>query len=158
MLCSLHLLSIFLFTIFIVKNITTAIRSKESAVDYRFFPEPDIPILNVTEEEVNEIKFNLPELPNEQLERIMKSYNLDFWDANILTEEPGALKFFETVVKDIDPLLTSKWVLNDLFGLLKNNNLKFSNSPINKGVIFYLSIFLSHTFININMAVIYVWQ
>ena len=81
------------------KGITISQRSKELAHDYRYFPEPDLPPLNFTERQFEKIKNKLPELPDEKYQRFIKKFNLGVYDAEILTREQAAAKYFEEAVK-----------------------------------------------------------
>jgi len=76
------------------KNITLTMREKESANDYRYFPEPDIPPVIITEEYINSIEKNLPPLPDELLERFITKMNLSKYDADILTQEKDVAMYF----------------------------------------------------------------
>lgn len=79
---------------------TYLMRSKESAMDYRYFPEPDLPPVTFSIEEIEEIKKTIPELPFEKYQRYQSEYGLSAQDALKLSEEPGLATFYETAVKD----------------------------------------------------------
>ncbi|MCL5073666.1 MAG: Asp-tRNA(Asn)/Glu-tRNA(Gln) amidotransferase subunit GatB [Actinobacteria bacterium] len=81
------------------KQITVSQRLKEEAMDYRYFPEPDIPPVLWTEFQISNIKSQMPELPQEKLERFKKEYNLSEYDAEILTREKETADFFEEAVR-----------------------------------------------------------
>jgi len=82
-----------------VKNETVSQRSKEEAHDYRYFPEPDIPPIEFTEDEITSLKSSIPELPDEKFKRFEQKYNLTSYDSEILTREKGLADYFEEVVK-----------------------------------------------------------
>lgn len=81
------------------KNITVSQRSKEEAHDYRYFPEPDIPPINFTENEINKLKNQVPELPIKRALRFVTEYNLTDYNSEILTREKALADFFEDVAK-----------------------------------------------------------
>lgn len=81
------------------KNITVSQRSKEEAHDYRYFPEPDIPPINLTKEQVEKIKEEIPELPRAIEKRFIKNYGLSGYSSEILTRTNSMADFFETSVK-----------------------------------------------------------
>jgi len=93
------------------KGITFSQRSKEEAQDYRFFPEPDIPPMEFTDEEIEEIRKTIPELPAERLGRFTKTLELKQDDAFILTRDPHLSKYFEDVLKSL-PKVTPQQIAN----------------------------------------------
>ncbi len=86
------------------KGITFSQRSKEEAQDYRYFPEPDIPPMVFTDEEIENIRKTLPELPATKLERFMTDYATKYEDAFILTRDVHVAKYFENVIKEFEKL------------------------------------------------------
>lgn len=98
---------------------TRRMRAKEGAVDYRFFPEPDLPPLHIAESHVEEIRATLPELPQATRKRLVDDYGLTAYDAAVMVGEAGAVAFFETVAQGREPKTVANWICNDLFGLLK---------------------------------------
>ena len=111
------------------KGITRSMRSKEESHDYRYFPDPDLPPLIISENRVNEIKKRLPELPDQKKERFINEYNLKNYDAEILVDDQYVSDFFEKLVKNRDSKLVVSWLTVELFSYLKkiNKNLKDSN-------------------------------
>ena len=97
---------------------TRSMRSKEDARDYRYFPDPDLMPLILTEEYIQNIKDNLPELPAQKQERYIKDFNLSSYDAEILTSEKETSLYFEEVIKDADPKMAANWISAELFGRL----------------------------------------
>ena len=81
------------------RGVTTSLRSKEEANDYRYFPEPDLPPLNVDPAWVSQIAELLPELPEQRRQRFVDEYRLPVYDATLLTESPGLADYFETTVR-----------------------------------------------------------
>ncbi|KAI8336671.1 Aspartyl/glutamyl-tRNA amidotransferase subunit B [Chlamydoabsidia padenii] len=111
-------------------NTTFKLRGKESAPDYRYMPEPDLPPLLLNQEYINQIKSNLPELPDQCRSRIMQSYNMTLTEANILMNEPGSLEFFEKVCHGRNTKVALNWTLHELFGQLAGDHLTFEENPI----------------------------
>jgi aspartyl-tRNA(Asn)/glutamyl-tRNA(Gln) amidotransferase subunit B len=110
---------------------TVGMRSKEEAHDYRYFPEPDLLPLRVSQHWRNEVTRKLPELPADRRERYVNEYGLRDYDAQVLTATRQTGDYFEAAVKvSGDGRATANWVIGDLMGLLKAANLDISLSPI----------------------------
>jgi aspartyl-tRNA(Asn)/glutamyl-tRNA(Gln) amidotransferase subunit B len=113
------------------KDITTPMRSKEVANDYRYFPEPDLLPIVIDDEYIAGIRAELPELPDAKKERFSKEYNLNNYDAGVLTATREMAEYFEEVAKGCgDPKLAANWVTGDLSALLNKNDLDISDSSI----------------------------
>lgn len=89
------------------KNATVSQRTKESAHDYRYFPEPDIPPMEFTKEYVSELKKKLPELPEKKAERFEREYKLSAKDIEVLISEKDLADYFEKVVSELEEKITS---------------------------------------------------
>lgn len=116
-----------------VKQQSRPMRDKEEANDYRYFPDPDLLPLIITESQINEVRKLLPELPQEKLQRFMSEYGLNNYDAKVLTSERPIADFYETVVKQInkkDPKLAANWVMGDFSASLNKASLEISESPV----------------------------
>ena len=97
------------------KSVTVSMRSKEFAHDYRYFPEPDLPPLNVQSAWTEEIRAGLPELPAARRRRFMEAYALSAYDADLLTQGRGLSDYFEEAVGVYNkPKVVANWVLNEL--------------------------------------------
>ncbi|MDP1724477.1 MAG: Asp-tRNA(Asn)/Glu-tRNA(Gln) amidotransferase subunit GatB [Alphaproteobacteria bacterium] len=92
---------------------TRTMRTKEDAHDYRYFPDPDLLPLRLTEDFVAQQKAKLPELPDQKKERFVKQYNLPSYDADFLTAERELANFYEETAKDVDGKLAANWVMGD---------------------------------------------
>jgi len=112
------------------KNETRSMRSKEDAHDYRYFPDPDLLPLEITDDFINNIKKDIPELPDEKKKRFIEKFNLSGYEANILVSDVETSKYFEEVIKNSDVKLTINWITGELFALLNEKNLEISKSPI----------------------------
>jgi aspartyl-tRNA(Asn)/glutamyl-tRNA(Gln) amidotransferase subunit B len=112
------------------KNETRSMRSKEDAHDYRYFPDPDLLPLEFTDEFINEMKKNIPELPDEKKKRFIEKFKLTPYEANILVSDIDTSKYFEAVIKNSDIKLSTNWITGELFALLNEKNLEISQSPI----------------------------
>ena len=113
------------------KDITTPMRSKEVANDYRYFPEPDLLPIVIDDEYIAGIRAELPELPDAKKERFSKEYSLSNYDAGVLTATREMAEYFEEVAKGCgDPKLAANWVTGDLSALLNKNDLDISDSSI----------------------------
>ena len=112
------------------KNKTRSMRSKEDAHDYRYFPDPDLLPLNLNKELIENIKKNLPELPDQKKERFINDYSLTAYEANVLVSEKEISDYFEEVVKTSDIKLAKNWIMGDLFASLNEKNISISQSPV----------------------------
>jgi aspartyl-tRNA(Asn)/glutamyl-tRNA(Gln) amidotransferase subunit B len=112
------------------KGETRPMRSKEEAHDYRYFPDPDLLPLELTQAEVDELKLDLPELPRPKMERFIRDYALTLYDAQILTNERDSADFFESVAKGRDAKTAANWVINELAGRLNKEGKTLSSSPV----------------------------
>lgn len=110
---------------------TVGMRSKEHAHDYRYFPEPDLVPLRISEHWLHEIKGKLPELPADRRERYVREYGLREYDAAVLTATRETGDYFEKAVKvNGDARATANWVIGDLMGLLKSAGRDLNDSPV----------------------------
>lgn len=112
-------------------QITRVMRSKEEAMDYRYFNEPDLLKLLITDEEIEEIKKDMPETRLAKVERFKNAYSIDEKDALILTEEMELSDYFEEVVKvSNNPKLSSNWILTEVLRVLKHQNIDIEKFAI----------------------------
>ncbi len=114
------------------KNETRSMRSKEEANDYRYFPDPDLLPLVITQETIDLVKSTLPELPQQKRDRFMQQYSLSAYDASILVSSREMAQFYEDVVKTSgnQPKLAANWLISELLGALNKANLELAESPI----------------------------
>tara|TARA_E500000331_G_scaffold356682_1_gene415773 strand:- start:417 stop:1877 length:1461 start_codon:yes stop_codon:yes gene_type:complete len=112
------------------KNETRSMRSKEDAHDYRYFPDPDLLPLDVSDEFIDKIKKEIPELPDEKKKRFIDKFKLTPYEATILVSDNETSKYFEEVIKNSDVKLATNWITGELFAVLNDRNLEISQSPI----------------------------
>ena len=116
------------------KNETRSMRSKEDAHDYRYFPDPDLLPLEVTDEFIDSIKSEIPELPDDKKKRFIDEFKISPYEATILVSDIEVAKYFEEVVakmgKNKDMKLAVNWITGELFAVLNDKNLEISQSPI----------------------------
>ena len=112
------------------KNETRSMRSKEDAHDYRYFPDPDLLPLEISDEFISQIKDEIPELPDEKKKRFIDKFNLSSYEANILVSDIDISKYFEEVIKNSDVKLATNWITGELFAVLNEKNLEISESPV----------------------------
>jgi aspartyl-tRNA(Asn)/glutamyl-tRNA(Gln) amidotransferase subunit B len=113
-----------------IKGKTRPMRTKEEAHDYRYFPDPDLLPLELTQEDVEALKANLPELPDEKRARFVHDYSLPTYEAARLTVERTTADFFEAVAAGRDPKIAANWVINELFGRLNKEGKDIGQSPV----------------------------
>jgi aspartyl-tRNA(Asn)/glutamyl-tRNA(Gln) amidotransferase subunit B len=112
-------------------GVTVGMRSKEHAHDYRYFPEPDLVPLRVSDHWLGEVKTRLPELPADRRDRFVNQYGLREYDAQVLSLTRATGDYFEIAAKASgDGRTTSNWVVGDLVGLLNAAGKGIENSPI----------------------------
>ena len=112
------------------KGETRSMRSKEEAHDYRYFPDPDLLPLSFSENIIEEIKSELPELPDDKKERFQKEYSLSPYDSNILVSEIEIADFFEAVTKGRDPKIAANWITGEFFAAMNKLGFNIVDSPI----------------------------
>ena len=117
-----------------VEERTVSMRSKEEAHDYRYFPDPDLPLLTVESEWIKTVQRSMPELPEARRQRFITDYALSEYDAGVLTSTRALADFFEEVTKlSSQPKTAANWIMGDLLRFLKDNNVDLkdlSNSPV----------------------------
>lgn len=119
------------------KGETRSMRSKEHAHDYRYFPDPDLPVLKLSPERIARIQQELPELPDEKKERFMAQWGLPAYDATILVSEQETALFYERVVHSCqakDPhhkaKLCANWLIGEVFAAMHKDDLSVTALPI----------------------------
>jgi aspartyl/glutamyl-tRNA(Asn/Gln) amidotransferase subunit B (EC 6.3.5.-) len=107
-------------------------RTKEEAHDYRYFPDPDLLPVVIKDEEIQQIKNSLPELPDQKYHRYIEKLGLPEYDAEVLTSDKALANYFEKVIEIFpqNPKLVANWILNELLGKLNEKGLEIENSPI----------------------------
>ncbi|MBR1420777.1 MAG: Asp-tRNA(Asn)/Glu-tRNA(Gln) amidotransferase subunit GatB [Selenomonadaceae bacterium] len=113
------------------RGITLSMRSKEEAHDYRYMPEPDLPPIVTTSEEIEAYRKSLPELPDAKKHRLIDKLGLSEYDAGILTSTRAMADYFDKVVElGADPKSTANWMMGDLAKNLNAEGLTIEKSPI----------------------------
>lgn len=111
-------------------GMTRAMRSKEDAHDYRYFPDPDLLPLSFTQDYVDGLKAELPELPDQIKHRMVSEYGLTAYDAAVLTEERETAAYYEQASANQDRKLVANWMSGELFGALNKAGMELSDCPI----------------------------
>ncbi|WP_291843697.1 Asp-tRNA(Asn)/Glu-tRNA(Gln) amidotransferase subunit GatB [Bradyrhizobium sp.] len=114
---------------------TRSMRSKEEAHDYRYFPDPDLLPLEFTQSYVDELRSQLPELPDQKKARFIGGFGLSPYDAGVLVAERESADFYEAVLAGLadkarDGKLAANWVINELFGRLNKEGRDIAASPV----------------------------
>jgi aspartyl-tRNA(Asn)/glutamyl-tRNA(Gln) amidotransferase subunit B len=112
------------------KGETRSMRNKEEAHDYRYFPDPDLLPLELTAQEIAELRVGLPELPDEKKRRFMGDYALSAYDADVLVAERAVADYFETIANGRDGKTAANWIINELTGRLNREAKDISASPV----------------------------
>ncbi len=109
---------------------TVSMRTKEEAHDYRYFPEPDLPLLVVTEDHVARVRAALPELPHLRRARFVEQYGLPPYDAGVLTQSRAVADYFEEVAARVPPKAASNWVMGEVLRRSKGDPAGVAASPV----------------------------
>jgi aspartyl-tRNA(Asn)/glutamyl-tRNA(Gln) amidotransferase subunit B len=118
-----------------IKGETRSMRSKEEAHDYRYFPDPDLLPLELTQSFVETLKADLPELPDQKKSRFIGEFGLTPYDASVLVSEHESAAFYEAVLEKLanrtrDGKIAANWVINELFGRLNKEGDGIAASPV----------------------------
>lgn len=109
---------------------TATMRSKEDAMDYRYFPDPDLPPLLIDDNLIKQIQESLPELPETRKSRYINQFKINNEEASLLVSDNLFIEYFEKLIIKIEPKLAVTWLTVELFGRLKKSNIEFENNPI----------------------------
>ncbi len=109
---------------------TRAMRSKEDARDYRYFPDPDLLPLQLSEARIERLRKSLPELPDATRERLVREHGLPDYDASVLVAEPDAAGYFERAASGGSGKRVANWIVTNLFGALNEAGLPLAESPV----------------------------
>jgi len=114
------------------KSETRSMRGKEEAHDYRYFPEPDLPPLRLSKQEVESIRAGMPELPGQMRRRLEAEFGLSSYDADVLSQTREMAAYFEALVAahPADPKRCANWLANELLGRLKEAGKDITDSPV----------------------------
>ena len=114
-----------------IKKNTYSMRSKEEAHDYRYFPDPDLPVVRISAEFVEQNRSQLPELPDAKKQRFMESFGLSTYDAEVLVADKQVAEYFEEVVAaKADPKLVCNWISGELMRIMNENKVDIRNVGI----------------------------
>ncbi|NBG95764.1 Asp-tRNA(Asn)/Glu-tRNA(Gln) amidotransferase subunit GatB [Pyruvatibacter mobilis] len=109
---------------------TRSMRSKEEAHDYRYFPDPDLLPLELTDEFIDSIRATLPEMPDQKKARFVEQFGLKPYDAGVLAGDKASSDFFEQVAEGRDARVAANWVTSELFGALNKLGKDIDESPV----------------------------
>ena len=113
------------------RNVTLSMRSKEEAHDYRYFPDPDLVPVVVSQDWIQEVRSSLPELPEAKRERFIKEYALPPYDANVLTSSKSLANYFEAALKKFaHPKALSNWIMSELLRELNRDDREIEECPV----------------------------
>ncbi|HHV08381.1 MAG TPA: Asp-tRNA(Asn)/Glu-tRNA(Gln) amidotransferase subunit GatB [Firmicutes bacterium] len=113
------------------RGITVGMRSKEEAQDYRYFPDPDLPPLAIDPTWVEDIRADLPELPDVRVARFIKEYGLPDYDAEVLTTSQRVADFYDDCVRlHADPKAVSNWIMSEVLRLLNAEGKELEETPL----------------------------
>ncbi len=114
-----------------LKNVTHAMRSKEAANDYRYFPEPDLQPLKVTKDQIESVKAEMPALPRELFLKYTKELGLSEYDAYILTDNKSIALYYEELIKHTNLFkLAANWMMGDIKSYLNSQGKEISEFPL----------------------------
>src|SRR5690606_16609786 len=115
-----------------VRNETRSMRTKEDAQDYRYFPDPDLLPLVISQKWIGEVEASLPELPGARQQRLEREYGVPAYQASLLTASREAADYYEALVKTsgVDPKICANWQTGELAAALNEHGLEIAASPI----------------------------
>lgn len=112
-------------------QVTRVMRSKEEAMDYRYFPEPDLPRLIISDELIEEVRKTMPESKVNKIERFMANYSIPEYDANVLCSDMELADYFEAVTKiSKNPKISSNWIMSEVLKVLKDKHISIEEFSI----------------------------
>ena len=114
---------------------TRTMRSKEFAHDYRYFPDPDLLAVELTDDEIADLSKSLPELPDDKKQRFINDLGLTAYDAGVLVADKETAEYFEIAARDHDVKTAANWVTGNLFGALNKAGLAITDSPVSAQVL-----------------------
>jgi len=135
------------------KNRTASMRGKEEAHDYRYFPDPDLVPLIVDDAWIQEVRAEMPELPDEKKQRFIQEYSLSEYDAGVLTASLDMANFFEETIKPLQNIKqAANWTMTTLMGMLNTKGIEICDSPVSAHGFSKLLGLLESSRINANAA------
>ena len=112
------------------KQETRSMRSKEDAHDYRYFPDPDLLPLQLEEGYIENLKKDLPELPDQKKQRLISDFKLSSYEASVIISDQAVSSYYEEVAKNSDYKLAATWLMGELFATLNKEGKEISESPV----------------------------
>ena len=112
------------------KQETRSMRSKEDAHDYRYFPDPDLLPLEIENSYIENLKKNLPELPDQKKQRLITEFKLSNYEASVIISDQAVSEYYEEVAKNSDYKLAATWLMGELFATLNKEGKEISESPV----------------------------
>ncbi len=113
------------------EEVTRMLRIKETSDDYRYFPDPDLPGLELTSEFVEEVKRDMPKLPHQIVSYYVGELGLPEYDAGVLTSDPHLADYFDTCISlGAEPKIASNWIMVELLGYMKAKGISYENIPL----------------------------
>jgi len=134
------------------KGETRSQRSKEAAMDYRYFPEPDLPALVISREEVEAVRAGLPELPEARFERFTAQYGVSDYEAGLLLQSPAFAEFFEAAAAACNPRQAANWMLGEVSRSLNGRGQGIEALALRPGQLAELVRMVESGAINLNTA------
>ncbi len=113
------------------KGETRVMRTKEDSMDYRYFPDPDLLPLKISDEWIDEVRADMPELPEEMRRRLMSDFGLSEYDASILTSSRGIADYYSALAGQVkDKKLAANWVMGELAAAVNHGECSFADAPV----------------------------
>ena len=116
------------------QGVTRPMRSKEEAMDYRYFPEPDLPRVIISDDRLEKVRKDMPEFADEKAKRFIGEYNLNDKEAATLAGELDLAEYYEAIVKESgEPKLSANWMLTEVLRVLKEKNIGIEKFSVSSG-------------------------
>ncbi|WP_168464018.1 Asp-tRNA(Asn)/Glu-tRNA(Gln) amidotransferase subunit GatB [Wolbachia endosymbiont of Ctenocephalides felis wCfeT] len=131
---------------------TKVMRNKEDASDYRYFPEPDLLPVEISDEKIDSIKASLPELPEQKKQRYIEKLSVNEYDAEVITSDKSIADYFEELIKRHEAKISVTWLTVELFGRLNKAGINITDSPIEAGELSELLDFIVDNTVSAKLA------
>ncbi|MBU0536698.1 MAG: Asp-tRNA(Asn)/Glu-tRNA(Gln) amidotransferase subunit GatB [Nanoarchaeota archaeon] len=114
------------------KGVSSRLRTKETEADYGYILDPDLVVTDITDDWVEEVKKDMPELAQDKITKFIEKYKIDRADAEVIAQERELAEMFEKVARKVDPVLAARWMRRELVRVMNYNNKTFEDIPINE--------------------------
>ncbi|MFO8016728.1 MAG: Asp-tRNA(Asn)/Glu-tRNA(Gln) amidotransferase subunit GatB [Candidatus Woesearchaeota archaeon] len=134
------------------KGVTSRIRVKETEEDYGYILDPDLVVVDITEDWLGKVKEEMPELAQDKIQKFIKDYGIDKIDAEVIAQHRELAELFEEIAKKADPVLSARWLRRELMRVMNYNEMSFDDLPVGAGELTELFLMIQANDITENVA------